>query len=112
MEENLFACFSSYARGAQDASVQRLAGVGVAVVPQPPANIVYNNAVLARGLGRRAAAAAIARTEDSYAGAGVVRYAIWIHDAEAPSIEAVEAAGLEVDMTTRAMAMPLDALPP
>jgi ribosomal protein S18 acetylase RimI-like enzyme len=110
MEANLLASWERYATGSSGAFVRRAADVTIAVFPSPPERVVYNNTLLSRGLDQARADAAIRLLEQLYASAGVDGYAVWAHESEAASIACLEARGYDVDTTTRAMAMSLDAI--
>jgi GNAT superfamily N-acetyltransferase len=103
----LLASWEEYARGADRAAVHRLPGVAAAVFPADPERAVYNNALLARGLGAPARAAALEAMEAAYAAAGVDRFAAWVHESDEPLRADVEARGYGLDTTTRAMGMAL-----
>jgi ribosomal protein S18 acetylase RimI-like enzyme len=106
----LLASFAEYARGTGTASLQRLPGVAAAVFPEPPERGVYNNALLASGLGDAARAQALDAMEAAYARAGVDRYAAWARERDGAMRADLEARGYCVDTATRAMAMSLDDL--
>jgi ribosomal protein S18 acetylase RimI-like enzyme len=112
MEANLIESWARYATGSPGGFVQRFAAASVAVFPEEPERAVYNNAVLVRGLDVRAAMDALARLEALYADASVDRYAVWAHDREAATLDALERRGYRFDTSTRAMAMTLDGLRP
>jgi ribosomal protein S18 acetylase RimI-like enzyme len=101
--ETLLASFEVYARGTEGASLQRLDGVSAAVFPDDPERSIYNNALLER-------ADAIGAMEDAYAGAGVKRFAAWVHDSDAALAGELERRGYVLDTSTRVMAMSLDEL--
>jgi ribosomal protein S18 acetylase RimI-like enzyme len=108
MLANLLGSWTRIAEGTEGASIERVPGAVVAVFPEGPEQLFYNNAVLARDLsGSRAreAAAAIVR---AYEGAGVGRYAIWAHESEQAANAELTRRGFRVDTTTRGMAMSLD----
>ncbi len=96
------ASWEEYARGARDASVQRLSGVSAAVFPEGPERAVYNNAVLER-------ADAIGAMEAAYAEAGIESFAAWAHERDTPVRGELERRGYTVVEATRAMGMTLDA---
>src|SRR5213596_2206063 len=103
--ETLVASWREYARGANGAAVRRLPGVVVAVFPDGPERVVYNNALIARDLTAAERRDALDSMEDAYAAAGVVRFAAWVHESDCGMRDAVEARGYTVDESTRAMAM-------
>jgi ribosomal protein S18 acetylase RimI-like enzyme len=106
----LLASWEVYARGSEGAAVVRCAGVAAGVFPAPPQRDVYNNAVLERGLGARARAAALDAMEAAYASAGIDRFAAWVHAGDAAMREDVEARGYTLQEFTRAMGMALSDL--
>ena len=109
MEANLLASWEVYAAGSAGASVERVPGAAVAVFPSLPERTVYNNAVLARDLHAAAADDAVSSTQAIYADAGIEGYAVWVHEGDRTSIDVLEEHGYRADMSTRAMAMSLDA---
>jgi ribosomal protein S18 acetylase RimI-like enzyme len=108
----LLASWEAYARGAPGASLARLDGVAVGLFPHGPERSVYNNALLERGLGSAARAAAVDAMESAYRCAGIERYAAWVHESDAGMCAELSARGYAVTESTRAMGMVLDALPP
>jgi ribosomal protein S18 acetylase RimI-like enzyme len=104
----LIAAWEEYARGAASAAVHRLPGVAAAVFPNGPERGVYNNAILACGLGAAERADALAATEAVYAAAGVERYAVWVHESDPAMHADLEHRGYTLDETTRALGMTLD----
>src|SRR3954452_5352786 len=111
MEANLIASWEAYAVGLDAAFVRRGDGVAIALFPEPPERAIYNNAVVARRLGAPGAADALDAVEAAYGQAGIAGYAVWAHESEASAISLLESRGYRIDTTTRAMAMPLDAIP-
>jgi ribosomal protein S18 acetylase RimI-like enzyme len=101
----LLACWEAIARGSPGAAVRRLAGVAAAVFPSGPERAFYNNALLDRGLGPAARAAALDAMEAAYASAGVGHYAAWTHETDAGMRAALAARGYAVAESTRAMGM-------
>src|SRR5829696_3529074 len=77
----LVASWEAYALSAPGAAVTRSLGVTVAVFPNGPESIVYNNALLERDLGATARAAALDEMQAAYA-AGVGRFAAWVHECD------------------------------
>jgi ribosomal protein S18 acetylase RimI-like enzyme len=101
----VIASWVEYARGARGASVQRLPGVTAAVFPEGPERAVYNNAVLER-------VEAVDAMEAVYAQAGIESFAAWTHEGDARVRAELERRGYAVVEATRAMGMPLSAVPP
>jgi GNAT superfamily N-acetyltransferase len=106
--DTLLASWEAYARGAVGALLHRLPGVAAAVFPNEPERAVYNNALLDRGLGAHARAAALNAMEAMYSAAGVDRFAAWVHGSDEAMRRDVEARGYTLDTSTRAMGMSLD----
>jgi ribosomal protein S18 acetylase RimI-like enzyme len=104
----LLASWEEYARGSAGAALARLDGVAVAVFPTEPERTVYNNALLDRGLGAPARAAAIAAMQATYEAAGVDRYAAWVHESDDAMHAELARRGFRLEETTRAMGMPLE----
>src|SRR5262245_35122530 len=105
---NLFSCLTRIAQGTDQASRARVPGAVVALFPAGPEAAFYNNAVLARGLDGSGAAEATTAIVSAYEGAGVERYAVWVHESEQTPIAEMTGRGFRVDTWTRAMAMSLD----
>ena len=105
--EALVASWEAYALGARGAVVTRGLGVSVAVFPSGPESSVYNNALLERGLGVTARAAALDEMEAAYAAAGVTRFAAWVHERDTAMRADLERRGYTFDSSTRAMGMAL-----
>jgi ribosomal protein S18 acetylase RimI-like enzyme len=103
----LIASWEAYARGTPDAAVLRLRGVICAVFPHPPERDVYNNAVLQRDLTAAERAQAVDAMEESYATAGVSRFAAWVHEHDVAACSELERRGYTFDSSTRAMGMDL-----
>ena len=104
----LLASWEEYARGAEDAAVQRLGGVAAAVFPHEPERSVYNNALLDRRLPVREHSDAIDAMEAAYAKANVDRFAAWVHESDRPMRADLERRGYGINEDTRAMGMSLD----
>ncbi len=93
--------------------MRELAGAAVAVFPAEPERLVYNNALLAGELDAAAVVAALDAVERVYDEAGVERFAVWAHESEAAAVAELRSRRrYAFDSSTRAMAMPLDDLPP
>ena len=108
-EATLLSCWREYARGTPGAAVHDLPGVAAAVFPTEPERSVYNNAVLARGLGAAACReSALDAMEAAYAAAAVDDFAAWVHERDVPMRRAIERRGYAIAETTRAMGMALD----
>src|SRR3954452_21676800 len=103
----LLASWEVYAGGSEGAAVVRGAGVAAGVFPAEPQRGVYNNAVLERGLGACARAAAVDAMEAAYASAGIPRFAAWVHESDAAMREDVEARGYTLQESTCAMGLAL-----
>jgi hypothetical protein len=88
--------------------VQRFPGVDIAVFPNEPERAVYNNALLTRDLMAAERKAVVDAMEAAYAGAGVARFAAWVHESDEAMRADLEQRGYTLDTSTRAMAMPLD----
>src|SRR4051812_8129189 len=99
----LVASWEAIARGSRDAAVTRAPGVTCAVFPHEPERAVYNNALLG-------AANGIDAMESAYAAARISRFAVWVHERDAPLRAALEVRGYTLDTATRAMGMTLDAI--
>jgi ribosomal protein S18 acetylase RimI-like enzyme len=108
--ETLVASWEEYARGASGAAVRRLPGVDVAVFPDEPERLVYNNSLIARGLTAAERSEALDAIEAAYAAAGVTRFAAWVHENDHGMRDAVEERGYTLEESTRAMAIALDDL--
>jgi GNAT superfamily N-acetyltransferase len=106
--DTLLASWEAYAAGGDGAALHRLPGVAAAVFPAEPERAVYNNALLDRDLGASERAGALDAMEAVYAGAGVARFAAWVHESDEPMRAELEQRGYTLDTTTRAMGMALD----
>ena len=104
----LLSSWEEYARGANGAAVQRLAGVATAIFHNEPERSIYNNALLERGLTADARGEAIAAMESAYRHAGVRRFAAWVHESDQAMRSDLVDRGYRVDEVTRAMGMELD----
>jgi GNAT superfamily N-acetyltransferase len=98
-------CWSRFARSVDGAAVHRRRHVDVAVFSQGPEKAIYNNAVLARGMGAAERDEAVGAMEDIYATAGVAGYAAWVHEGEIDTREELARRGYRVATSTRAMGM-------
>ena len=105
--DTLLACWEENARGARGAGLVRLPGVAVAVFPAEPERSFFDNAMLAPGLDARARVAALDAMETTYALAGIVDFAAWVHESDAEMIGALTARGYSLHESTRAMGMDL-----
>ena len=108
----LIASWEEYAKGAVDASLQRLPGVAVAVFPNEPERSVYNNALLERRLPGRERKGVVEAMEAVYANAGVERFAAWVHESDPGMQRDLERRGYTLDASTRAMGIWLDDIDP
>ena len=104
----LLASWEEYARGSPDAGLHRFDGVVAAVFPAEPERGVYNNALLARGLGAGGRAAAVAAMEAAYAGAGIERFAAWVHESDEAMRAELSGRGYAIEESTRAMGLALE----
>ena len=98
------------AAGAPGASVLQEEDVTIGLFPSGPERDIFNNALLARGMDAARSVRAATAMEHAYAGAGIARYAAWVHEADAATMSALADRGYRVEETTRAMAMSLDDL--
>lgn len=103
----LVASWEAYAGGSEGAAVIRSPGLAAAVFPSDPARAVYNNALLARGLGPAERAAALDAAEATYAAAGVRRFAAWVHESDEALRRDIVARGYTLDTATRSMGVAL-----
>jgi ribosomal protein S18 acetylase RimI-like enzyme len=106
----LLASWAEYARGAAGAALHRMPGVAAAVFPDGPERQIYNNALLERGQPAEKRAEAIEAMEAAYAGAGVDRFAAWVHEGDPAMGRDLERRGYTVDETSRAAGIALDDL--
>lgn len=103
------ACWEAYARTIDGATIERAAGVDIAVFAKGPERRFFNNAVLGHGLTpsrRRVAVDAMAQV---YAGAGIVEYAAWVHESDRSMVAELTGRGFVHQETTWAMGRPLTA---
>lgn len=108
MRESMVALWADLAEFSDGASSGPLDGACAARFPDPR-GAVFNNALLDRECPDPAAT--VDRLRGHYSDAGLDDYAIWAHESERPSLDAIEAAGFERSETTRAMLVHLDRLP-
>ena len=106
----LVASWAEYARGASAAEVRLVPGAAVAVFAAEPERLVYNNALLDRGLDADARVVTLDAVEAEYADAGIARFAAWVHETDAPLRTDLEGRGYVVSESTRAMGVSLDEL--
>ena len=99
------------ARHSAGAAVVEEAGAAICLFPAEPERGIFNNALLDRGMDAVAVARAVDAVEASYRDAGIDRYAVWAHESEPAPIAELTGRGYRFDMSTRAMAMPLELLP-
>jgi GNAT superfamily N-acetyltransferase len=104
------ACWTSFAGGSHGAAVVEGLGVAAAVFPADPERLVYNNAILDRGLAPSRRDEAVDAMEAAYAAAGVARFAAWVHERDAGMRAQLERRVYTVAESTRAMGMALDEL--
>jgi GNAT superfamily N-acetyltransferase len=95
------------ASGSPGAEVDRIDDATIALFVHRPDREFLNNAVL----GRRPAdlEGTLGEIEARYDRAGIDRYAVWVHESDAPTAAALGSRGYRFDSATRTMAMPLDA---
>lgn len=105
---SLAASWAKYATGSPGAEVREEEGATICVFPAEPERLVYNNALIARGLDSAGALAAIEAIEGTYREADIDHYAAWAHESDPATIGALYDRGYTLDTSTRAMAMPLD----
>jgi len=94
-----------FARSVRGAEVHRLKHADVAVFPDGPESIFYNNAVVDRDLTPEAQELTLAALEHLYASGGVSDYAVWVHESDDDTRDALEARGYHIATSTRAMGM-------
>jgi GNAT superfamily N-acetyltransferase len=105
------ACWEAYAATIPGGAVHRLPGVDVAVFTEGPERDVFNNAVLAPGLDRRARASAVEAMAEAYASAGIASYAAWVLERDTAMRDELERRGVTLQETTWAMGRVLEDLP-
>ncbi len=106
----LVASWEAYVPGAAGAAVRRTPGVASAVFPNEPERSVYNNALLDRDLAAAERADALDAMEAAFAGAGITRFAAWVHESDTAMRGDLERRGYTFDSSTRAMGMALSDL--
>jgi ribosomal protein S18 acetylase RimI-like enzyme len=106
--ETAVACWTSYARAIPGADVHRLPHVDVAVFTDGPERDVFNNAVLAHGLGAQERRDAVDALVTTYADAGVTSYAAWVHETDTAMLAELTGRGFVHQETTWAMGRSLD----
>lgn len=104
------ACWARFARSVRGAAVRRLRAVDIAVFPVGPEKAIYNNAVLARGIGHAEIDASVRALERTYGAAEVGDYAVWVHEDDDDARAALEGRGYRIVTSTRAMGMERGAL--
>jgi GNAT superfamily N-acetyltransferase len=110
MAAGLIAASRHFAAASEGAYILDEPGTSIALFPTPPDRAIYNNALVERGLDATGRRAALDAMEAAYAGAGIERYAAWVHDSDTPLIEDLLERGYELSETTRAMSARLDDL--
>jgi GNAT superfamily N-acetyltransferase len=98
-------CWERFARSTRGATVHRLRHAAVAVFPDGPESGIYNNAVVSRGLARKEQELTLAALEHLYAADGVIDYAVWVHETDDDTRDALELRGYHIATSTRAMGM-------
>ena len=106
----LIASWEEYARGAADASLERLGGLAAGVFPNGPERGVYNNALFERDLATGSRASAIDAMEATYAARSIEKFAAWVHESDRAMQSDLERRGYSIDTTTRAMGMTLESV--
>ena len=106
--ETAVACWTSYARAIPGADVHRLPHVDVAVFTDGPERDVFNNAVLAHGLGAQERRDAVDALVTTYADAGITSYAAWVHETDTAMLAELTGRGFVHQETTWAMGRSLD----
>ena len=106
----VLACWEENTRGANGASLERGPGVAAAIFPAGPERVVYNNAVLDRGLPADERIDALDAMAALYAAAGIDDYRAWVHETDRAMRADLERWGYRLAETTRAMGMALDDL--
>jgi len=102
------ASWDQFAAEAVDAHVQRSAGVAMAVFPHEPERVVYNNAVIDRGLDAAGRTGAVEAMQSAYGRAGVTDYAAWVHETDTAMLVELTGRGFVHQETTWAMGRSLD----
>ena len=90
------------------ADVHRLPHVDVAVFTDGPERDVFNNAVLAHGLGAQERRDAVDALVTTYADAGITSYAAWVHETDTAMLAELTGRGFVHQETTWAMGRSLD----
>jgi ribosomal protein S18 acetylase RimI-like enzyme len=103
----LVASWEAYARGTAG-RVHHLPGAAAAVFPSGPERLLFNNAVVERGLPATRRAEAIDAVLSAYADGGVDSYAVWVHESDTALQSDLDRRGFVLDSSTRAMGMSLD----
>lgn len=104
----LLSCWEENARSSPRARVARFAGVACAVFPSGAERAVYNNAVLDRRMASSTREDAINAVELVYSASAIDDYAVWAHETDMASRQALSERGYELAETTRAMGAELD----
>jgi GNAT superfamily N-acetyltransferase len=98
-------CWERFARSTRGATVHRLRHADVAVFPNGPESTIYNNAVVSSGLAHKEQELTLAALEHLYAAAAVSDYAVWVHETDDATRDALELRGYHIATSTRAMGM-------
>ena len=104
----LLASWAAYADAAEDGALWRYPGLTAAVFPTGPERGVYNNALFERDLTASERTTAIDAMEAVYAGAGIERFAAWVHESDNALRADLEQRRYTIDTSTLAMGMQLD----
>ncbi len=101
----LVASWGYLASGSPGAEVVETDGAAIAAFTHPPEREHLNNTVLT---GRAVnIAEALDEAERIYAGRGIGRFAIWVHESDDCAAAEVRSRGYRFDSSTRTMAMPI-----
>jgi GNAT superfamily N-acetyltransferase len=103
----MLASWKAIAAGSAGAAVRYLDGAVAAVFPAAPERDIYNNALLARGLGAEERVAALSALESTYASAGIQRFAAWVDESDVEMLGELDRRGYGFSESTLAMGMTL-----
>ena len=103
--DTVVAGWERFARSVRGAEVHRLRHADVAVFPDGPESLFYNNAVIGRGRSLDQRELTLAALEHLYAASRVSGYAVWVHESDDGTREELEMRGYHIATSTRAMGM-------